>query len=61
MREMGKDITVLISICKMSNFQRHGGQQGEYTLQYYIVCLKVAKKVDLKNSHHRSSCCGSVA
>ena len=31
------------------------GCNGDYSLQYCIVNLKVAKRVDLKNSHHKKN------
>lgn len=31
-------------------------QPGDYSLQYCVLYLKVAKRVDLKSSYHQKNC-----
>ena len=44
---------VQTSSCKMSKFWASNVQHGDYSQQYCIMYLKVAKRVDLKCSHHK--------
>lgn len=38
--------------CKMNKFRGSNGQHGDCSQQYSLIYLKVAKRIDLKYSHH---------
>lgn len=43
------DLKVQISSSSKINKLQH----GDYSSQYCILCLKVAKRTDLRSSHHK--------
>ena len=54
MRETGDvDLSVQTSNYKMSAFWGSDVRHGNYSKQYCIVYLKVAKGTDFKYSHHK--------
>ena len=42
------------SSCNINKSWGYNVHHSDYCQQYCFVCLKVAKTVDLKNSHHKN-------